>query len=233
MAVLLGLTTLVAAQTAPKPAAKAVPWKSYCHPTHEFCFKYPATWSMLGEVFNGNGVVVAPAQKQARELWDEVTVALVIPAPEGDEEPVTVAEAIAHAVSSVRKSGQSFETVQRQQRTVNGKPAELVKLRYTEQGTAREWVEDLVFIEGPDSEIYSVALKTAPATLPTMEPGSHRDGVPASGIAGRTRGSVDGIASNRALEISIGYVTPGSSPRLNVTGRSVGSTRDRCPFQIT
>ena len=170
VAVLLGLTTLVAAQTAPRPASKVVPWKSYCHPTHEFCFKYPATWSMLGEVFDGNGVVVAPAQKQARELWDEVTVALVIPAPEGDEEPVTVAEAIAHAVSSVRKSGQSFETVQRQQRTVNGKPAELVKLRYTEQGTAREWVEDLVFIEGADSEIYSVALKTAPATLKTMEP---------------------------------------------------------------
>ena len=170
MAVLLGLTTLVAAQTAPKPAAKAVPWKSYCHPTHEFCFKYPATWNMLGEVFDGNGVVVAPTQKQARELWDEVTVALVIPAPEGDEEPVTVAEAIAHAVSSVRKSGQSFETVQRQQRTVNGKPAELVKLHYTQQGTAREWVEELVFIEGADSEIYSVALKTAPATLTTMEP---------------------------------------------------------------
>jgi len=170
VAVLLGLATLAVAQTAPRPASKVVPWKSYCHPTHEFCFKYPATWSMLGEVFDGNGVVVAPAQKQARELWDEVTVALVIPAPEGDEEPVTVAEAIAHAVSSVRKSGQSFETVQRQQRTVNGKPAELVKLRYTEQGTAREWVEDLVFIEGPDSEIYSVALKTAPATLTTMEP---------------------------------------------------------------
>jgi len=170
VAVLLGLATLAVAQTAPRPASKVVPWKSYCHPTHEFCFKYPAAWNMLGEVFDGNGVVVAPTQKQARELWDEVTVALVIPAPEGDEEPVTAAEAIAQAVSSVRKSGQSFETLQRQQRTVNGKPAELVKLHYTEQGTAREWVEDLVFIEGADSEIYSVALKTAPATLTTMEP---------------------------------------------------------------
>lgn len=169
MAVLLGLATLVAAQAAPKPAAKAVPWKSYCHPKHAFCFKYPATWNMLGEVFDGNGVVVAPQQKQARELWDEVTVALVIPAPEGDEEPVTVAEAIAQAVSSVRKRGQDFETQQRQQRTVNGKPAELLKLHYTEQGNGHEWVEELVFIEGPDSEIYSVALKTAPATLTIME----------------------------------------------------------------
>src|SRR3974390_47091 len=169
-AVLLVLTTLVAAQTAPKPAAKVVPWKSYCHPTHEFCFKYPAAWNMLGEVFDGNGVVVAPTQKQARELWDEVTVALVIPAPEGDEEPVTVAEAIAQAVSSVRKSGQSCETLHPQRGPVTGKPAELVKLHYTQQGTAREWVEELVFIEGADSEIYSVALKTAPATLTTMDP---------------------------------------------------------------
>src|SRR3974390_3731709 len=101
--VLLGLTTLVAAQTAHNPAAKAVPWKSYCHPTHEFCFKYPATWKMLGEVFDANGVVIAPTQKQAPELWDEVTVALVIPAPEGDEEPVTVAAALAQAVSRGRQ----------------------------------------------------------------------------------------------------------------------------------
>src|SRR3974377_2549404 len=91
-AVCLGRTPLVATQTAPKPAAKVVPWKSYCHPTHEFCFKYPAAWNMLGEVFDGNGVVVAPTQKQARELWDEGTVALVIPAPAGDEEPGTGAE---------------------------------------------------------------------------------------------------------------------------------------------
>src|SRR3974390_2682334 len=101
--VLPGLATLAVAKPAPRPASKVVPWKSYCHPTHEFCFKYPATWSMLGEVFNGNGVVVAPAQKQARELWDEVTVALVIPAPEGDEEPVTVAAALAQAVSRGRQ----------------------------------------------------------------------------------------------------------------------------------
>ena len=170
LALALGLATLLAAQTASKPAAKAPPWKSYCHPQLEFCFKYPASWNMLGEVFEGHGVVVAPPQKQARELWDAVTVALVIPPPQGDEEPVTHAEAIAQAVSSVRKSGQSFETLQRQRRTVNGKPAEMVKLRYTEQASGHEWIEELVFIEGPDSEIYSVALKTAPATLPGMEP---------------------------------------------------------------
>ena len=174
MAVLSSLATLAAAQAvtkpAAKPAARPLPWKSYCHAEHGFCFKYPAAWTLLGEVFDGNGVAVAPAQKQQRELWDAVTVALVIPAPEGDKEPVTIEEAIAQAVSGVRKTGQSFETLQRQQRTVDDKPAEMVKLHYKQQDSGREWIEELVFIEGPDSEIYSVALKTAPATLSVMEP---------------------------------------------------------------
>ena len=170
VAVLFGLATLVAAQTSSKPAPKPLPWKSYCHPEYSFCFKYPAAWVMVGAVFDGNGLVVAPAQNQQRELWDAVTVALVVPPPEGDEEPVTIEEAIAQAVSGVRMSGQSFETLQRQQRTVDNRPAEMMKLHYKQQDNGREWIEELVFIEGPNSEIYSVALKTAPATLPGMEP---------------------------------------------------------------
>jgi len=67
---------------------------------------------MLGDVLDGHGVTIAPAQKQDREQWDEVTVALVIPAPDEDEDPVSLGEAIAKAVSGVRKSGQSFETLQ-------------------------------------------------------------------------------------------------------------------------
>ena len=125
---------------------------------------------MLGDVLDGHGVTIAPAQKQDREQWDEVTVALVIPAPDEDEDPVSLGEAIAKAVSGVRKSGQSFDTLQRQQRTVDGNPAELVKLHYADKETGREWIEELVFIQGPDAEIYSVALKSSPATLAKMEP---------------------------------------------------------------
>ena len=36
---------------------------------------------MLGEILRGNGVVVAPAQKEEQSLWDEVTVAMVAPPP--------------------------------------------------------------------------------------------------------------------------------------------------------
>ena len=60
------------AQTA-APAHKTASAKTYCQPGGGFCFRYPATWMMLGEVFAGNGVVVAPQQKEDRSLWDEVT----------------------------------------------------------------------------------------------------------------------------------------------------------------
>ncbi len=170
LALAVGSCLSVGAQTAHKPAAKTVPWKSYCHAEGGFCFKYPAAWTMLGEIFGGAGVVVAPPQQQARELWDEVTVAQVIPPPQGSEQPMTIGAAIAQAVSGVSKTGQPFETQERKQLTVGGNPAELVKLQYKEQDNGREWIEELAFIEGPDSAIYSVALKTAPATLSSMEP---------------------------------------------------------------
>jgi hypothetical protein len=160
----------LASQNASKPASKAVPLKSYCHPVYNFCFKYPAGWTMLGDVFSGAGVVVAPPQKQERELWDSVTVALVVPPQQGNEEPTTIGEAIGRAVSGVRQSGQDFETVERQKRMVNGNPAEMVKLHYVDKSTSREWTEELVFIDGPESEIYSVSLKSATASLPRIEP---------------------------------------------------------------
>ena len=83
LAVVLGLCTGLAAQTAAKPAAKPQSVEVILsRREYSFCFKYPAAWSVLGEVFDGNGVVVAPPQKQEREFWDEVTVALVIPPPQ-------------------------------------------------------------------------------------------------------------------------------------------------------
>ena len=164
------LAATLAAQTTARPPNKAATLKSYCHPELGYCFKYPAAWEILGQVFEGNGVVVAPTQKGDQELWDEVTVTLIIPAPEGNKEPVSIGEAIEQAVSSVRKTGQNFETLERRQRAVDGQPAEVVKLHYVEQGTGHEWTEELVFIEGPQSEIYSVALKASPLTLAQMEP---------------------------------------------------------------
>src|SRR5208283_1312104 len=166
----LGLCAGGTAQTAAKPAHKPPPWKEYCQGQDGFCFTYPPSWNLLGEVFDGKGVAVAPPQELDPTLWDAVTVALVIPAPTGGDKPVMIDEAIAKAISGVREGGQSFETLQRQQRRVDDKPAELVKLHYVDKSTGREWIEELVFVEGPDSEIYSIALKCAPSSLIRIEP---------------------------------------------------------------
>jgi hypothetical protein len=174
LALTLGLCATAAAQTSAKPPQKSLPLKKYCHAEGGFCFKYPASWSVLGEVLNGNGVVLAPPQKQEREYWDEVTAALVIPSPQSAADAVTIDQAIEQAVSRVRESGQGFETVERQRRRVDDKPAQMVKLHYVEKLGGREWIEELVFVEGPEEEIYSVALKCSPSSLIRLQPAFSR-----------------------------------------------------------
>jgi hypothetical protein len=169
----LGLPAVAAGQkpsTPPAPLRKPVPRKRYCQPDGGFCFKYPGSWTMLGEVYDGDGVVVAPPQKLDKALWDEITVALITPLSEGDEEAVSLDVMIEQASKSMREGGQAFETLQRQQRTVDHKPAQMLKVRYHEKATDRDWVEELVFIQGPDGEIYSVALKCSPENLVRLEP---------------------------------------------------------------
>jgi hypothetical protein len=121
-------------------------------------------------VYNGNGVVVAPPQRQERELWNEITVAMVIPPPEGDDEAIGLDAVIQQATNGLHVKGQSFESLQRQQRRVDDKPAEMLKARYHDKQDGHDWIEELVFIEGPDSEIYSVALKCSPQQLARLEP---------------------------------------------------------------
>jgi hypothetical protein len=169
----LNLTAVAAGQkppTAASPIHRPVPKKSYCQPDGGFCFKYPNSWAILGEVFEGNGVVVAPAQKIDKALWDEITIAMVLPPSEGDEEPISLDGLIEQASRSMREGGQNFETLQRQQRTVDHKPAQMLKVRYHEKASDRDWIEQIVFIQGTDDEMYSVALKCSPDSLARLEP---------------------------------------------------------------
>jgi hypothetical protein len=123
---------------------------------------------MLGEIYDGNGVVIAPAQKNEEPLWDEVTVAMV--APPSEEGGLGLDGVIDEAAKGMRAAGQDFQTLRRQQSTVDAKPSELLKAQYREKGTGRDWIEELVFIQGPDNEIYSVALKTSPQNAVRLEP---------------------------------------------------------------
>jgi hypothetical protein len=138
-------------------------------PDNRFCFAYPASWQILGDAYV-NGVILAPQQKLDRQLWDAVTVAAIVLPPEPNHLATSINDVIETAMAGLRESGRNPETLQRQQRTVDGKPAQMIKVRYHDQETARDWVEELVFIEGPEQEIYSVALKCAPEHLKSMEP---------------------------------------------------------------
>ena len=52
----------------------------------------------------------------------------------------------------MRDAGQNFQTLQRQSRTVDGKPAQLLKAQYREKKSDLDWIEELIFIEGPDNK---------------------------------------------------------------------------------
>jgi len=171
----LAATGLIAFGQSSTPASKTSPHKTtslskkYCHASAGFCFRYPGTWSVLGEIFDGNGVVIAPEQNGDRALWDEITIALVAP-PAEDGQGTTLDAIIQQATEAMRGAGENFETLQRQERTVDHSPAQMLKTRYRENSTGRDWLEELVFIEGPQNEIYSVALKCAPEHLLRLEP---------------------------------------------------------------
>ncbi len=124
---------------------------------------------MLGESM-GDGVVVAPQQTLDRELWDVVTVAAVVPPPAENQPAMSIDQVIATAMTNMQASGHDAATLQRQQRTVAGLPAQMLRIRYHDDPSGRDWIEQLVFIEGPEQEIYSVALKAQPGTISRLEP---------------------------------------------------------------
>lgn len=167
----LALVQGVVAQTsAPKPATATRPAaKRFCQAEGVFCFSYPANWQVLSESF-GDGAIVAPQQKGERALWDEVTVATVVAAPGEGQSAHSIDDVIATALSNMQADGRNPQTLQRQQRTVDGLPAQMIKLQYHDD-EGHNWIEELVFIEGPEQEIYSLAMKAQPANIARVEPG--------------------------------------------------------------
>lgn len=118
-------------------------------------------------MFNGNGVVIAPEQTGDRAQWDAITVALVAPSSDSSDALNNVIE---RTTTAMRQAGQNFETLQRRELTVNHDAAQMLKTRYRQNSTGRDWIEELVFIQGTENEIYSVALKCSPEHLAKLEP---------------------------------------------------------------
>ena len=73
-------------------------------------------------------------------------------------------------MSNMRAGGHNPQTLQRQQLAVDTLPAEMIKVRYHDKESARDWIEQLVFIEGPDQVIYSLSLKAQPGSFGRLQP---------------------------------------------------------------
>ena len=118
---------------------------------------------MLGESL-GNGVVVAPPQKLDPTLWDEITVAAVVAPPAEDKPAMSIDQVIQAAMTNMKQAA-TIPNLAAPAAHGRHKPAQMLRIRYHEKPSGRDWIEQLVFIEGPDQEIYSVALKARPDYL--------------------------------------------------------------------
>jgi hypothetical protein len=164
----ISASCLAQAQSA-KPSVKAAAvQKRYCQQGGGFCFSYPAKWLMLGQY--AGGVIVAPQQTLERALWDEVTVAAIVDPSADAQPPLSIDQVIATAMTNMTAGGHAPTTLQRQERTVAGLAAQMIRIGYHDEPSGREWIEQLVFIEGPDQQIYSVALKAQPGSIGRLEP---------------------------------------------------------------
>ena len=143
-------------------------WKTYCSEEGAYCISYPPDWNVVGDVFEGTGIVMAPPQNgKDKSEWNEVTSSVAnIPQVEG-KEPPTFDEILSVALKDL--PGKNVQTLQRTELTLARRPAELVKVKYDDAKTNKPWVEEIVFIDDEDV-IYSTALRTVPEDLENLEP---------------------------------------------------------------
>lgn len=179
---------LQATQKSPKPTKPATPsstsktgasgksssgkaslhhWKTYCSEEAEYCISYPPDWDVVGDVMEGNGIVMAPPQNgKDKNLWNDVTVSVTdLPENEG-KEPPSFDDVVSVALSGL--PGKNVETLQRSQLTLHGRDAELIKVRYNDKETNQAWVEEIVFIDD-QLAIYSIALRATPNDVAGLE----------------------------------------------------------------
>ena len=154
--------------TSPAPQTTPRPWTRYCLKTASFCFDYPSSWSNLGPVFDGAGVVVAePQQRRPREEWNQITAAAVeLPEPAAGSELPGLDELITLVLAPT--PGTAIRTMQRRNTVIGGYPAQVVTAEVQEPEKP-PGTELIAFIDA-DGIIYSVALRCAPAELKRLQP---------------------------------------------------------------
>jgi hypothetical protein len=157
---LLFVSAFTTAQTAPstKPSPPAKPRTPYyCNQDLGYCFDYPASWKLLGEVYEGHGATVAPPQTGDQSQWAQVTVAAVeIPETEG-KNPPTVEDLVTSLVGKMAEQAANMQTVRRSEETLAHRPAQLLQVHYDEDG--KRWGETIVAMDGGNGTFYTLVYK--------------------------------------------------------------------------
>jgi hypothetical protein len=155
---LLFISSFAFSQPAKKPSTPAKPHSSYfCNQDLGYCFDFPVTWKMMGQVYDGYGVVVAPPQPGDQSQWAQVTVAAVeIPTEEG-KNPPTVEDLVTSLTGKMAEQTTNMETVRRSQETLAKHPAQLLQVAYDDNG--KRWTETIVAMDGGDGTFYTVVYK--------------------------------------------------------------------------
>jgi hypothetical protein len=156
LAILLLGSLLGFGQSGPSTSTKAKD-SNYCNQDLGFCFNYPLDWKQLGEVYEGRGVVVAPPQSGDQSEWAQVTVAAIdIPAQAG-KTPPSVEDLVTALLGKMASQAENMQTIRRSEETLAGQPAQLVQVRYDENG--HRWGETIVAMDGGNGTFYTVVFK--------------------------------------------------------------------------
>ncbi len=151
-----------------KPASGAKPGMSYfCNQDLGYCFDFPMSWKMLGQVYEGYGAVVAPQQEGDQANWANVTVAAVeIPSEEG-KNPPSVEDLVTSLTGKMAQQTEAMETVRRSEETLAGHSAQLIEVRYNENG--QRWSETIVATDGGDGMFYTIVYKATATDAPKYQ----------------------------------------------------------------
>ena len=182
---------------AQKPAATAkkaspVAGRSECALAIGLCVTVPGAWQRLGDVFDDLGFVVAePHAGIDSANWPQLTVAAIDVAPRKGSSAHSSAppldatspdapslDALVDIVLTPDGSFTSAETLQRSRLILNGRNAEIVRVRLhdtklndTKQSDTKQSdaVEEVALIEGDDGLVYSIAMRSAPEDSARLE----------------------------------------------------------------
>jgi hypothetical protein len=167
---MVGLGT--AAAQAPSNAPNASPRKAAsggrgeCVLSVGLCVTVPADWQRIGDVFDGLGFVVAePHPGTDTAVW--ITVSAIEPLRK-DGNPVSL-DSLVEIVLTPGGSFTSAETLQRTRLVLNGRNAEIVRVRLHEETNNTESTEAAALIEGSDGLVYLIALRCAPQDFSRLE----------------------------------------------------------------